>query len=134
MIRIHLMLTIEEEMLGKEPHRLMTKDLSTLMTNGSVRVELIGICTQPSRKGNGNGAFRYCDELTAAEKRVLLALAEHDTIKEAADTLCISPGTVRKHLEQIYQKLDVHSLHRAIVVAFQQQLLFAPTETTTKSG
>ncbi len=133
MIRIHLMLTIEEEMLGKDPRMLITKDLSTLITNGSVRVELVGICTQPSRKGNRNGAFRYCEELTGAEKRVLLALTEHDTIQEVADALCLSTGTVRKHLEHIYQKLDVHSLHRAIVVAFHRKLLI-PQETTMTNG
>jgi DNA-binding CsgD family transcriptional regulator len=133
MIRIHLVLTIEEEILGKDPRMLMTKDLSTLLMDGSVRAELVGICMQPSRKGNGNGVFRYCEELTGAEKRVLRALAEHDTIREAADKLCISPGTVRKHLEQIYQKLNVHSLHRAIAVAFQRQLLI-PQETATTNG
>jgi DNA-binding CsgD family transcriptional regulator len=133
MIRIHLVLTLEEEMLGRHLSAMTTRDISTLMMNGSVRVELVGICTQLSRKGNGNGAFRYCEELTGAEKRVLLALTEHDTIQEVADALCLSAGTVRKHLEHIYQKLDVHSLHRAIAVAFHRQLLI-PKETTTTNG
>lgn len=57
--------------------------------------------------------------LTPAEKRVLQSLMKHDTISEAADDLVISEHTIKKHLEHIYTKLEVHSLHRAIVRAIQ---------------
>jgi len=53
MIRIHLVLTLEEEMLGRHLSAMTTRDISTLMMNGSVRVELVGICTQ--RHGRATG-------------------------------------------------------------------------------
>ena len=55
--------------------------------------------------------------LSPAEQRLLESLLYHDTINAAARAICISPNTARKHLENIYCKLQVHSLHRALTVS-----------------
>jgi DNA-binding CsgD family transcriptional regulator len=55
--------------------------------------------------------------LTPTERRLLCALLHHDTIEAAAREMYISPHTARKHLEHIYRKLGVHSLHHAIALA-----------------
>jgi len=52
-------------------------------------------------------------KLTNAEAKVLEVLAEGNTPKRTAEILCISYETVRTHLRNIYQKLQVHSLVEA---------------------
>ena len=47
--------------------------------------------------------------LTERETEVLHHVAEGMRNREIAQALWIAPGTVRKHLENIYAKLGVHS-------------------------
>src|SRR5919204_475420 len=47
--------------------------------------------------------------LTAREREILELVAEGRTNAEIAAALWISPGTVRKHLENAYGKLGVHT-------------------------
>lgn len=62
-------------------------------------------------------------ELTTAERRVLLAMVKFDTAPEAAKEIGCLPQTVHYHLRHVYEKLGVHSLHRAILVAHHRGLL-----------
>ena len=52
--------------------------------------------------------------LTIAERRVLAHVAAGRTNAQIAETVCISVGTVRKHLEHAYRKLGVTSRVAAI--------------------
>ena len=52
--------------------------------------------------------------LTAREQEILECLVEGLTYQQIADRLFISYGTVRKHVENIYRKLEVHSKVEAI--------------------
>jgi DNA-binding CsgD family transcriptional regulator len=54
------------------------------------------------------------DGLTPREREVLEHVAEGRTNAEIARTLWISPGTVRKHLENVYDKLGVHTRTGAV--------------------
>jgi DNA-binding CsgD family transcriptional regulator len=47
--------------------------------------------------------------LTAREREILGWVARGKTNPEIARVLWISPGTVRKHLENVYAKLGVHT-------------------------
>jgi DNA-binding CsgD family transcriptional regulator len=47
--------------------------------------------------------------LSRREAEVALLLVAGVGVKAAADRLAISPHTVRRHIENIYLKLDVHS-------------------------
>ena len=49
------------------------------------------------------------ERLTAREREVLELVAEGHTNGEIATQLWISPGTVRKHLDNLYAKLGVHT-------------------------
>jgi DNA-binding CsgD family transcriptional regulator len=55
-------------------------------------------------------------ELTTREHEVLELVAGGRTNAEVARILWISPGTVRKHLENIYEKLGVHTRTAAVSV------------------
>jgi two-component system NarL family response regulator len=61
--------------------------------------------------------------LTARERDVLAELAEGRTTKAIARSLGISPGTVRSHLEHIFDKLDCRDRTAAVVVAQRRGLL-----------
>ena len=55
--------------------------------------------------------------LTRRESEVLAWVAEGKTNAETAELLSIAPGTVKKHLDHIYEKLGVGSRTEAVVTA-----------------
>jgi DNA-binding NarL/FixJ family response regulator len=55
--------------------------------------------------------------LTSREQQILSWVARGKTNAEVAETLCIAPSTVRKHLDNIYAKLGVRT-RTAAVAAF----------------
>jgi DNA-binding CsgD family transcriptional regulator len=55
------------------------------------------------------------DVLSTRERQVAHAFARGDTYREIARCLFISPATVRRHLSNIYEKLDIG--HRAELIA-----------------
>jgi two-component system NarL family response regulator len=64
--------------------------------------------------------------LTAREREVLAELAKGCTTKAIARSLGISPGTVRSHLEHIFDKLDCRDRTAAVLIAQRRGLLQAP--------
>jgi DNA-binding CsgD family transcriptional regulator len=58
------------------------------------------------------------DLLSAREREVLHGVAAGDTNAEVAAALHIRPGTVKRHLENIYAKLDITG--RAELVVLQR--------------
>lgn len=61
--------------------------------------------------------------LTKRELEILDRLAKGETYQQIADKIFISPKTVRKHIENIYQKLHVHNKVEAISKAQKHGLL-----------
>jgi PAS domain S-box-containing protein len=61
--------------------------------------------------------------LTAREVEVLRHLAEGLSTREIADTLYISVATVRTHIQNVLQKLDVHSQAQAVALALRKRLI-----------
>jgi DNA-binding CsgD family transcriptional regulator len=57
---------------------------------------------------------RRLPRLTAREREILDLVAEGRTNAEIAQRLWVSPGTVRRHLENIYAKLGVHRRTAAV--------------------
>jgi DNA-binding CsgD family transcriptional regulator len=56
--------------------------------------------------------------LTAREREILRWVARGKKNREIAALLYLSPGTVRKHLDNCYAKLGVHSRAGAVARAF----------------
>lgn len=63
----------------------------------------------------GQGRGPECELLTDRERAVLELLARGQLYKEIADALGMSLDTVRKHLQNIYHKLHVHTRTEAVV-------------------
>jgi len=58
--------------------------------------------------------------LTAREKQILESIARGLQNKEIAQELGISLATVRNHVHNILEKLDVHSKLEAVSLAFRR--------------
>ena len=72
--------------------------------------------------------------LTAREEEILRLVATGMTNREVAGALFISPGTVRKHLENAYAKLGVRSRAQAVAVLARGSDLFAPSTRSAPSN
>ncbi len=65
---------------------------------------------------------RLTDQLTFRERQVLLILMQGCNNQEIAQKLVISPNTVRRHVHQIFKKLNCSSRVQAAVVARREGL------------
>lgn len=93
--------------------------LSAMATHlGLVRtVRAAGGTTEP------NGAL---EALTRREREVVDRVVAGLTNREIGESLFISPGTVRKHLDNVYAKLDVRTRAAVVAVALGGGLPAAP--------
>lgn len=67
-------------------------------------------------------ATRY-ERLTAMELQALAAISEHRNTGQAAESLFVTTGTVKKHLAAVYRKLGVGDRDAAILRASRMGLL-----------
>lgn len=63
------------------------------------------------------------DTLSDREREVLALLAQGYTNAQLAEQLCVSPNTVKTHLQHIYDKLGVPNRTAAVTTARQMGLL-----------
>ncbi len=63
------------------------------------------------------------EKLTARERQVLKLIAEGQTSRTIADTLCISAKTVERHRSNLMEKLDLHSVSALTLFAVKKGLL-----------
>jgi PAS domain S-box-containing protein len=63
------------------------------------------------------------ESLTRREQEILRMIATGVSTKVAADTLHVSPATVRNHVQNILGKLGAHSRLEAVAMATRQRLL-----------
>ncbi len=69
-------------------------------------------------------------DLTKREIEILQLMCLHNSQEEIAEMLCITPATVNKHRQRVYEVLDVHNLQDAIFKAYQLGL-FSPLSSST---
>jgi LuxR family maltose regulon positive regulatory protein len=63
--------------------------------------------------------------LSKRELEILRLLAKQLTNPQIADRLFIAPGTVKRHTENIYKKLDVSSRHQAVTKAKELAIILS---------
>lgn len=61
--------------------------------------------------------------LSSREQEVLVHLSKGLNYKQIAVNLFISPNTVRRHIENVYQKLEVHNKAEALQKAYQYKMV-----------
>lgn len=70
------------------------------------------------------GAEHECEiSLSKREVEILEQIAKGLSSKAIAENLCIATSTVRKHIENIYKKLQVHSKIEAVEEAKKRRLI-----------
>lgn len=72
-----------------------------------------------AQKSTNNIAYRK-EELTKREREILQYIAYGYTNQDVANKLYISPYTVKKHIKNINEKLQVHNRTHAVAYAIQR--------------
>ena len=100
-----------------KPHRIITA-IEDVMSGGapmsphiaSRTLELLRNTASQSKGMPTPDDYKLSDR----EVQLLQSLVEGNTYQQIADTMFISHGTVRKHVQNIYQKLHIHSKVEAV--------------------
>lgn len=87
----------------------------------SIAVKILEQLRNPSETYYDNKAADL--ELTDRQVEILEQMSRGLSYKAIADQLFISPATVRKHIENIYEKLHVHNKVQAVQKAVQNRLI-----------
>lgn len=98
---------------------------------GELRARRVSEADQPVRvfalrPGNAAAPAWTPPQLTAREGEVLLWVARGKTNRDIADILGMSPRTVNKHLEHIFEKLGVETRSAAAAAAHRLKLTDTP--------
>lgn len=107
---------------GKEAERLLadgSRLVAQHMGQGWFAETMLLLGHTPS--GSAPAARVLQQALTPRESEVLVWLAKGKTNRDIADILGMSPRTVNKHLEHIFEKLGVETRTAAVAIAGQLQ-------------
>ncbi|WP_445748631.1 response regulator [Polaribacter sp.] len=88
----------------------------------SIALKTLNLLRNPERISIKSEEFDEV-ELTKREIEILMQLSKGLNYNEISDNLIISPSTVRKHIENIYKKLQVHSKMEAVMLAQKRNLI-----------
>jgi DNA-binding NarL/FixJ family response regulator len=87
----------------------------------SIALKTLNLLRKPLIIENSSEAEKIT--LTNRETDILEQLSKGLNYNEIADNLIISPSTVRKHIENIYKKLQVHNKMEAVIMAQKHKLI-----------
>jgi DNA-binding CsgD family transcriptional regulator len=90
--------------------------------------------TYPALLDSTAAARTRLQRLTSREKVVLARAAAGETNATIAQALFVAPGTVRKHLEHIFDKLEVRTRTEAAAIYTQERLVKESVAWTPGSG
>ena len=91
--------------------------------DGGATPQVAPAAPPPPAAGVHQAADVRAQRLTGREVEVLGMLAAGRTTPEIAERLHIAPLTARNHIQNILEKLEVHSKSEAIAFAFQKRIL-----------
>jgi len=118
---------------GADGYLLKDEDAETLyngirdIMNGgapmtpSIALKALKLLRNPLPEKQIDSSKKY--ELTGRETEVLEQLSQGLNYSEIAENLFISPATVRKHIENIYRKLQVRNKLEAVNLAKKERLI-----------
>jgi DNA-binding NarL/FixJ family response regulator len=111
-------------LLKDEPPQRLHQSIAEVMQGGApLSPAVAGKALRLIRQGTATPAEKVDFGLTQREEEILLQMSKGLVYGHIAENLCISPATVRKHIENIYGKLQVHNRVEAIQLALKQGLL-----------
>ena len=99
------------------PHRIITAIEDIMQGGAPMSPHIASRTLELLRNAAGNNKkFPTPDDykLSERESQLLQLLVEGNTYQRIADNMFISHGTVRKHIENIYNKLHIHSKVEAV--------------------
>lgn len=87
--------------------------------NSKIATKVISYFKDDSSKSQESGD----EKLTKREREILSALSKGNSYQEIADLLNMSIGTLRYHIRNIYQKLQVHSQSEAVAKGIKGKII-----------
>jgi DNA-binding NarL/FixJ family response regulator len=82
---------------------------------------VIDVLARPATGSDNN--IESIDCLTNREQEILSLIAEGYANIQIAEALSIAEGTIKNHVVNIYQKLDLHSRAEAVAWAWQHNII-----------
>jgi len=113
-------------LLKDEPARMIVDGIKTIRDGGApmspiIAVKTLGLLRNPHSVQEPENALDI--SLTKREVDVLEHLSQGLDYQKIAAVLFIAPSTVRKHIENIYEKLHVHNKMQAVQLAQKHKLI-----------
>lgn len=108
----------------EKPHRILSA-FEEAMEGGAPMSPVIAAKSLELIRGKKPDAAQNSEEfnLTKREIEILEFIAKGETYQQIADKTFISPKTVRKHIENIYLKLQVHNKVDAVRLAMEKKIV-----------
>jgi two-component system nitrate/nitrite response regulator NarL len=103
----------------EEPETLIREMWVTLEEVTLLSRSVIDILTRLSTETSALGDK---DHLTEREREVLSLIGKGYANSQIAETLSVAEGTIKNHVVNIYQKLDLHSRAEAVAWAWQHEV------------
>ncbi|MCO4818520.1 MAG: response regulator transcription factor [Bacteroidetes bacterium] len=111
-------------LLKDEPFDKVLESIKEVMDGGAPMTSSIAMQTLKLLRFNPIHVEQSEDfNLTSRETEILEQLCQGLSYNQIANNLIISPKTVRKHIENVYGKLNVHSKVEALKVAQKNRLI-----------
>jgi DNA-binding CsgD family transcriptional regulator len=104
------------------PFALLRCEFQRLATECSDLLQFLDL-VQWQRWQRSHGAARRQEQVTARERDILLHYFVGYSRQEIATRLCVAPTTVKTHLRNLYEKLEVHTMQEALAVGRAAGLL-----------
>ncbi len=113
-------------LLKDENPKMLHDGILDIMNGGapmtpSIALKALKLLRNPFNNNRNEATSKY--ELTSRETEVLEQLSRGLNYNEIGSNLFISPATVRKHIENIYRKLQVHNKLEAVNLAKNERLI-----------
>ncbi len=119
-------------LLKEESPKTIFNSIKIVMDGGatmssSIAAKILNFMRTPNTKSepleNKENSPVDMFDLSSREIEVLEKVKDGKDYKKIADELFISPSTVRKHLENIYLKLQVHNKMQAVQKAIEHKII-----------